>query len=380
LLARPRAFADDAVKSLQGEALMTVSGEKLSLRGCAGCNGALTLSRRCLLGSGAAAAGALALGGFAATPAVAQTTAKIPIVDVHHHMAPPAFLSELKRHNIEEAVLTAWTPENSIADMDAAGVATAILSITEPGVWFGDDHAAVRVARACNDYGAKLVADNHGRFGLFAVLPLPSVDGALREIEYALDTLKADGVGLVSSYGDKWLGDSTFAPVMDELNRRKAVVYTHPIQPACCRNLVADVPRAVVEFGADTTRTIASLVFSGTAARCPDIKFIFSHGGGAMPFLIERFMRRKEFTVRFPEGARPFLQRFYYDTAQIADPAPLAALTNVVATTQILFGTDYPFRASADYIGRLNQVFSEADLRKIESDNARAILPRLKPA
>jgi predicted TIM-barrel fold metal-dependent hydrolase len=354
------------------------TGRKVSFRGCTCCDETLTFSRRRALG----AAAGFALAGFAAARAEAQALApaKIPIVDVHHHLAPPAFLDELKRHNTEERILTAWTPEKSIADMDAAGVATAILSITEPGVWLGGDEEAVRVARACNEYGAKLVADSHGRFGLFAVLPLPSVDGSLREIEYALDTLKADGVGVVTSYGDKWLGDKAFAPVMDELNRRKAVVYSHPIQPACCRNLVTDVPRAVVEFGADTTRTIASLVFSGTAARCPDIKFIFSHGGGAMPFLIERFVRRKEFTDKFSTGAKPFLEQFYYDTAQIADPAPLAALTKVVPVTHILFGSDFPFRSAADYIDPLKQFFNDADLRKIESDNARVLLPRLKAA
>ena len=360
---------------------------KLSLRGCACCGDTLTLSgsqlnRRSVL-TGAAA---LAFGGFAATCSDAQPAAspKIPIVDVHHHLAPPAFLTELAKHNMEERVLTSWTPEKSIADMDASGISTAILSITEPGIWFGDDNAAVTLARACNEYGAKLVAESRGRFGLFAVLPLPSVDGSLREIEYAFDTLKADGVGLVTSYGDKWLGDPAFAPVMDELNRRKAVVYTHPIQPACCRNLIAAVPRAVVEFGTDTTRTIASIMFTGTASRCPDIKFIFSHGGGTMPFLIERFVRlpanNKQAAANVPEGVMPLLWRFYYDTAQISNAAAVAALTKVVPTTQILFGTDYPFRTSADYVAPLKELFGEADLRKIESENARALLPRLRPA
>jgi predicted TIM-barrel fold metal-dependent hydrolase len=360
---------------------------KLSLRGCACCDDTLTLSglqlnRRSML-TGAAA---LAFGGFAATRSDAQPapSAKIPIVDVHHHLAPPGFLTELAKHNMEERVLTSWTPEKSIADMDASGISTAILSITEPGIWFGDDNAAVTLARACNEYGAKLVAESRGRFGLFAVLPLPSVDGSLREIEYAFDTLKADGVGLVTSYGDKWLGDPAFVPVMDELNRRKAVVYTHPIQPACCRNLIAAVPRAVVEFGTDTTRTIASIMFTGTASRCPDIKFIFSHGGGTMPFLIERFVRlpanNKQAAANVPEGVMPLLRRFYYDTAQISNAAAVAALTKVVPTAQILFGTDYPFRTSADYIAPLKELFGEADLRKIESENARALLPRLRPA
>ena len=263
------------------------TARRFSFCGCACCDETLTLAgahltRRNVLGGAAG----LAFGSFAATRAKAQApaSAKIPIVDVHHHLAPPAFIADLKKRGSDERKLMEWTPEKSLADMDGAGVATAMLSITEPGIWFGDDDAAVTLAHACNEYGAKLVADGGGRFGLFAVLPLPSVEGSLREIAYAFDTLKADGVGLMTSYGDKWLGDSAFAPVMDELNRRKAVVYTHPIQPACCRNLIAEVPRSVVEFGTDTTRTIASLLFTGTASRCPDIKFIFSHAGGTMPF------------------------------------------------------------------------------------------------
>ena len=167
-------------------------------------------------------------------------------------------------------------PEKSLADMDAAGVSTAILSITTPGVWFGDAAAAAALARACNEYGAKLTSSNPRRFGTFSTLPLPDIDASLREIEYALDTLKADGIGLFTSYGDKWLGDPAFAPVMDELNRRKAVVYTHPTGANCCVNLIADVPEPIIEYGTDTSRTIASLLFTGTASRCPDIKFIFS--------------------------------------------------------------------------------------------------------
>ena len=363
------------------------TARRFSFCGCACCDETLTLAgahltRRNVLGGVAG----LAFSGFAATRAKAQAPAstKISIVDVHHHLAPPAFIADLKKRGSDERKLMEWTPEKSLADMDSAGVATAMLSITEPGIWFGDDDAAVVLARACNEYGAKLVADGGGRFGLFAVLPLPSVEGSLREIAYAFDTLKADGVGLMTSYGDKWLGDSAFAPVMDELNRRKAVVYTHPIQPACCRNLIAEVPRSVVEFGTDTSRTIASLLFTGTASRCPDIKFIFSHAGGTMPFLIERFVRlpksSKEVAAKVPEGVMPLLRKFYYDTAQTANPAAMAALTKVVPTSQIVFGTDFPFRTSADHVEGLKKIFGEADLRKIESDNARALLPRLGPA
>jgi predicted TIM-barrel fold metal-dependent hydrolase len=213
-------------------------------------------------------------------------------------------------------------------------------------------------------------------------LPLPHVDGSLREIEYALDTLKADGIGLFTSYGDKWLGDPAFAPVLDELNRRKVVVFVHPITASCCRNLIAQLPATIIEYGTDTSRTIASLLFSGTASRCPDIKFIFSHGGGTMPFLIERFVRlplaSKDAAAKTPEGVLPLLRRFHYDTASVTHPAPMAALTKVVPTSQIVFGTDFPFRTSADHVDGLRQTFDEADFRKIGGDNARTLLPRTR--
>jgi predicted TIM-barrel fold metal-dependent hydrolase len=364
---------------------MAVQG-KWSFRGRTCCDDTLTpagsaLNRRSLLGGAAALAGsALAL-----QHARAQTPVKKgSIIDVHHHLAPPAYIAELKKRGNGLPSTLEWTTEQSLADMDGSGIATSILSITTPGVWFGDDAAAASLARACNEYGAKLAADGSRRFGMFAALPLPDVDASLKEIEYALDTLKVDGVGMFTSYGDKWLGDPAFAPVMEELNRRKAVVYTHPTDASCCRNLIAGVPGPVIEYGTDTTRTIASLLFSGTASRCPDIKFIFSHAGGTMPFLIERFVRlpltSKDAGAKTPEGVLPLLQRFHYDTAQAANPAAMAALTKLVAPSQILFGTDFPFRDAADQIEGLQKIFAGEDLRKIESENARALIPRLKSA
>jgi 6-methylsalicylate decarboxylase len=362
---------------------MTFGAEgKWSFRGCSCCDGrgiaaASKVSRRRMLGGGAA----LALSGLAPLGARADAPAKPAFIDVHHHLAPPAYIADLKKHHLGVPPTLEWTPEKSLADMDASGIATAILSITTPGVWFGgDDAGAADLARACNDYGAKLIRDRAHRFGMFAALPLPAVDATLKEIEYALDTLKFDGVGMFTSYGNKWLGDPAFAAVMDELNRRKAVVYTHPTDASCCRNLIAEVPEPIIEYGTDTTRTIASLVFTGTASRCPDIKFIFSHAGGTMPFLIERFVRlplmSKIAAANTREGVVPLLRRFHYDTAQVANPAAMAALTKVVATSQILFGTDFPFRNAADQIDGLQKIFTADDLRKIGAGNARALMPR----
>ena len=310
-----------------------------------------------------------------------MATTKPHRIDVHHHHTPPAYLAALTARNIPGPVRD-WRPEQSLADMDAAGVATAMTSITTPGLRFLGDADARKVARECNEYTAKLVGESRGRFGMFAAMPMPHVDATLQEIAYALDTLKADGIGLLTSYGDKWLGDSTFAPVMDELNRRRAVVYTHPTTANCCANLIPDVPESIIEWGTDTTRTIASFVFSGTAARCRDLKIIFSHGGGTMPFLAERFLRmpvvNKKVAPRVPNGVEHELKRFYYDTAQASHPMALASLTRLVPASQIVFGTDFPYRNAAEHVkGLADYGFCASDLAAIERDNALRLLPRL---
>jgi predicted TIM-barrel fold metal-dependent hydrolase len=311
-----------------------------------------------------------------------MATMKPHRIDVHHHHTPPPYLAALVAKNIPGPVRD-WTPEKSIADMDAAGVATALTSITTPALRILDDAGARKVARECNEYSAKLVADGKGRFGTFAAMPMPHVDATLHEIAYALDTLKADGIGLLTSYGDKWLGDPAFAPVMDELNRRQAVVYTHPTTANCCANLIPDVPESIIEWGTDTTRTIASLVFSGTAARCQDMKVIFSHGGGTMPFLTERFVRlpliNKSLAPRVPNGVEHELKRFYYDTAQASHPMALASLTKLVPVSQIVFGTDFPYRNAAEHVKGLTAYgFSASDLARIDRENAVRLIPRLK--
>ena len=209
-------------------------------------------------------------------------------IDVHHHITPPPFLAFLSAQKQRSAIH--WSLNESLEDMDRGGTETAITSITSPGIWFGDVAGIRKVARDCNDYAAKLVSDHPRRFGIFATLPLPDIEGSLRETEYALDTLKADGICMWTNYEDKWLGDPAFVPLYEELNRRKAVVYTHPKQANCCRGLVANVNEVMIEYGTNTTRSIASLIFNGLTTQFPDIRWIFSHAGGTMPFLIERFL------------------------------------------------------------------------------------------
>jgi predicted TIM-barrel fold metal-dependent hydrolase len=216
------------------------------------------------------------------------------------------------------------------------------------------------------------MADHPGRFGLFAVLPLPDVEASLREMTYAFDTLKADGIGVLSSYDDKYLGDPAFAPVMDELNRRKGVLYEHPV-----RENLAD-PLNEIELITDTTRTIASLLSSGTVLRCPDVRFIFAHGGGTVTAALVRMDRAAE---QYPNGLISELQKFYYDTASIyGSPYFLPSFKALVPPPHILFGTDFPMGRGLAAVARglrEHGGFTASELRAIERENALALFPRL---
>ena len=304
--------------------------------------------------------------------------------DIHHHLLPPKYVAELPKLVKGESPPTNWTPARSLEDMDQNGIAMSMLSLMQPGAWFGDVALGRRIARESNDYAAAVVRDNPTRFGIFAALPLPDTEGSLKEIAYALDVLKADGFGLMTSYSGKYLGDPAFWPVLEELNRRKAVVYNHPLSVDCCRNPIPQyMVNSAIEYATDTTRTIASLLFSGAAARFPDIKWIHSHGGGTMPMLWQRYIRQ-EATLKnkaeiVPNGVLHEVRRFHYDTAQANSPGALAALLKLVPVSQVMFGTDYPYRPGSEVVeGLTGYGFSAAELRAIDRDNALRLMPRLK--
>ena len=316
----------------------------------------------------------------------ANSHGKANHIDVHHHFYPPEFrqaVNDFTGHKLP--MVERWTPEVTLEQMDENGVSTSILSLWSiPGVWFGSDIAGMRRwARHVNDYAADMRRDHPGRFGLFAALPMPDVDGSLAEIAYAFDTLKADGIGLLTSYGDKYPGDPAFAAVFDELDRRGAVVYFHPTN-APCSTCLPEIPAATLDFPFDTTRAIVSLLYGGTLARCPDIRFIFSHAGGAAPFLAERIARlaaRPAFKEKVPNGVIPELGCLFYDTALSANWLAFRSLLELVAPGQVLFGSDYPFAPEATMTatvkGLIELGLPADDLRGIERDNALALFPGL---
>jgi predicted TIM-barrel fold metal-dependent hydrolase len=308
-------------------------------------------------------------------------------IDTHHHPYPPAYIAatgDILKHTTHAFYdrLTRWRPDQAIEAMDKGGIALSVLSIATPSVWLGDAARSRKLARDCNEYAATMQSDYKGRFGHFATLPLPDTDGSLREIEYAFDTLKADGIALTTNYADKYPGEEAFAPVFDELNRRKAVVYFHPTAASFAFNRVKDIPPPTIEFPFDTTRTITSLLFSGTLSRCPDIKWIFSHGGGALGMVANRLAglarNRPELAARVPAGVKQELSRLYLDVVGVTTPGALQAVLDVVPMSNLLFGSDFPFwkpEETIDGLAGLN--LDAADLAAIERSNAIRLMPGL---
>jgi predicted TIM-barrel fold metal-dependent hydrolase len=342
-----------------------------------------TCSRRELIGGLAAltATAALSCGAAAQNPKPFR-------IDTHHHIFPPKWLAARRPEIIAAAggpdAIVNWTLEGAIAEMDRRGIATAITSITTPGVWFGDVGEGRRLARDCNEYGAQIARDHPGRFGMFAAIPLPDADGSLQEIAYALDTLRLDGIGLLTSYGDRWPGDPAFAPVFEELNRRKAAVFLHPTVAACCGHVVGDLPPSIVEFGFNTTRAIESLLFGGALTRYPDVRFIFAHGGGTLPFLADRigktsYSRRPDVQRLLPDGPAPLLKKLYFDVVSVTNVPAMAALRALMPTSQLLFGTDNPFVAPEATVAGLAELRLPAGVAQaIQRDNALALFPRFQ--
>ncbi len=313
------------------------------------------------------------------------------IIDTHHHIYPTRYVAQNIQRLLDDAsILPAsayqnWTPSLALEQMDKAGIETAITSITSPGVWFDGDSAAANRGRArdCNEFGATMMRDHPKRFGMFGAIPVPDTEGSLTEIAHIFDVLKLDGVGVLTSYAGQLLGDPAFDPVFDELNRRKAKVFVHPTM-SCCGNVFPGVSGPTIEFPTDSARAIASLLLRGTFARCPNITFLFSHGGGSLPSIVQRVVgsvRHMSDANRarlVPNGADYELQRQYYDVASVAmNPAGMAAVLKLWPSTQITYGSDAPFASTTGIVEALAKLdLAPALLQAIHRDNALRLFPR----
>jgi 6-methylsalicylate decarboxylase len=336
-------------------------------------------------------AGLAAIGAGVLLPGLAAAQGRPRRIDMHHHFYSPewkeADLAWSQNKGQGLPFTNGWTVEKTLDDMQKGGVGTAILSMSSlhESWWGGGPALATRVARASNDYGAELMRDHPGRFGLYALIPMIDVDASLAEIEHALDELKADGIGIATSYGDKWPGDPMFQPIFAELNRRKAIVYIHPTFPDCCETILGIGP-SVLEVPFDTVRAVTSLLLSGSFARFRDIKWVFSHGGGALPSLFERvnaffaiLRPLKNLHEIAPDGIAAEIARLHFDVANAAWPADMAGALKMAPASQFMFGSDYPYFTAAMTGDALKKVgLPPATLQAIDYGNAERLLPRLR--
>jgi 6-methylsalicylate decarboxylase len=311
-------------------------------------------------------------------------------IDVHHHFIPSIYADSLASMGISEVAgreLPEWNSSISIEMMDRNGIEKSLLSISAPGVHFGDDRAARELARRSNEAAAEYVSLHPNRFGMFAALSLPDVDAALEELTYALDVLHADGVVLLSSHHDgSYLGDPRFDSVLAELDRRKCIVFLHPAIPVIAENSPLDIPVFAMEFTFDTTRAVFNLAYTGALERFPNIRFICAHAGGTVPYLAARFdllwFQDPALVERAPLGGTAYLRRLYYDTALSANPHALNSLTELVGADHILFGSDFPFApelATTMQVEGLStyQGFTTSDRELVERGTALTLFPTL---
>ena len=310
-------------------------------------------------------------------------------IDLHCHFTPDFYREEILARNMAptSGVYPLWSPQLALDFMDTNGVGASVISISHPGVHFGDRAGARVLARRCNEVGAECSQRWPDRFGAFLTVPLPDVDNALAEIDYAFDTLKLDGICLLASYHGKFLGDPLFDPVLAELDRRGAVCFIHPSMHPTTSALGLAWPIFVMEFLFDTTRAVVNLLFTGALERYPNIRFILAHAGGLVPYFSWRLSVAPMVSPLLPqwEPERIFaaLRRFWYDTALSAGPQTMGTLAQVAEPSRIVFGSDWPpagpkaVRASIDALNAPGYL-SEAQRRAIERDNALALFPRLR--
>jgi 6-methylsalicylate decarboxylase len=309
-------------------------------------------------------------------------------VDLHHHVLPDFYWEASNEDGNAAGGINPppWSLDGAIAYLDEAGIDVAVPSISTPGVHFGDDAAARELARRVNEYLADLKRERPDRFGAFAALPLPDLDGTLDQIEYALDVLELDGVSIFTNAGGSYLGDHRFDPIFTELQRRAAVVFVHPTASPDPIAHTLGLPDTLLDYPVDTSRAIAKLHYSNTFARTPDVKYVFVHAGGTIPFLASRFAIVDEMEVIPGAQERgPFvdtLPHLYWDTASAFSDPVLHMLRSVTGLRNVVFGTDYPYPRDPISIGGLHQLQNTTELDDAERDallggSAARLIPRL---
>jgi predicted TIM-barrel fold metal-dependent hydrolase len=308
-------------------------------------------------------------------------------IDFHFHLIPPFYQDAVYAAGAGPAIgrYPEWSPERALDLMDANGIEVAITSLAQPGVQFGDATKAPALARRCNEYAATLNARFPRRFGAFAVVPMEDTRAAIDEIDYTLDVLQLQGVCLFASYGEKFLGNPLFDPVLAALDRRAAVVFVHPALHPSSRTLDLPWPGFMMEYLFDTTRAAVNLAFGGALDHFPRIRFVLAHAGGVMPYFAWRLSVSPMIDARLAQTSREQifarLRRFWYDTALSPTAQTMEALAGVAAPEQIVFGSDWPFanaRVIAEAVKTYEAVTSISPEQRaaIDRSNALSLFPQ----
>lgn len=305
-------------------------------------------------------------------------------IDTHQHLIPPDYRKALQNAGIDESggrALPDWSPETAAQTMAELGIGSAILSVSTPGTCFLPDPAdAAALARDVNDYSASLVASDRERFGFFATVPLPHIDGAVAETVRALDELDADGVVLLANNAGTYLGEEGQDALFEVLDARSAVVFIHPHElpgPA-----VPGVAPFAADFLLDTTRAAYLLVRNGIRERYPNIRFILGHAGGFVPYASHRMAAAiMADTGRNPADTLAHFSSFYFDTALSSSAAALPTLLAFAQPGHITFGSDWPFAPlmAGQYFAAGLDTYDGLDddaRAAIDRTNALALFPR----
>jgi 6-methylsalicylate decarboxylase len=308
-------------------------------------------------------------------------------IDVHFHHIPPFYADAVYAAGRGPAIgrYPEWTPELALDLMDRSDIQVALTSLAQPGVGFGTQSSAELLARRCNDYAAELIARWPGRFGAFATVPMWSIEGAIREIAHGLDDLRFEGVSLFASYGERFLGDAWFDPVLGALNERSAVVFVHPGLHPSSATLALPWPGFMMEYLFDTTRAVVNLIFTRAIERYPRIRFILPHAGGLVPYFAWRLSVSPMIDKRLPQLSREQvladLAHFWYDNALAPGEQTFGALDHVARPERVVFGSDFPF-ANARVIAEAlrtheSGLHTPERLAAIDRSNALELFPRL---
>jgi len=302
-------------------------------------------------------------------------------IDTHHHVVPPEYATWLRNRDMLAGGLPIpeWDAGSALALMDRHSVAASVLSVSTPGVHLGTGADVRPMARHVNEFAAQMARDHPDRFGFFATLPLPDVEGALEELEFGFDTLGADGVVLLANNRGVYLGDPAFDPVFDELQRRQAVVFVHP-SPLPGLDPLPGVAPFVADFLLDTTRAAVNLARNGTVERCPDVRFILAHAGGFLPYAAYRLASAASGKEDYLHGLA-LLGSFYFDVALSSTPSAVPSLLAFARPGHVTFGSDWPYApdyAVAGMVGLYEALDLDPGVRtSIDRGAAAALFPRL---